>query len=246
MSSEVVRLLKADEIECRVGSINEKGVSLLLYKDARVDQRILDETFGPFSWKRSHEMIDGDLYCTVSVFDAEYDMWVSKQDVGVSANAEKEKSRASDAFKRACVNWGIGRELYSAPFIWLDAAKAKVQRKERNGKDYFYTNERFSVASISYDEEKRSITSLRVVNQRGEAVFCYGAQAENQQENEPKAMIRGITARQKTSLDKQLERTGVNIRAVLDRYHISGMEDMTPDIYKNAMNDLKKTADKAA
>ena len=109
----LVRLLNADEIECRVSYINEKGVSLLLYKDARVDQKILDETFGAFGWKRSHQCIDGNLYCTVEVFDREAGVWVSKQDVGTTGFAEKEKSQASDSFKRACFNWGIGRELYS-------------------------------------------------------------------------------------------------------------------------------------
>lgn len=90
MEQSLVRLLKADEIECRVSVINEKGVSLLLYKDARVDQRILDETFGAFGWKRSHQCIDGTLYCTVEVFDKETKQWIAKQDVGTMGYAEKE------------------------------------------------------------------------------------------------------------------------------------------------------------
>lgn len=245
MAAEMVRLLHADEIECRIGTISEKGISLLLYKDARVDQRILDETFGPYCWKRSHEVIDGDLYCTVSVFDGEYNMWISKQDVGVAANAEKEKSRASDAFKRACVNWGIGRELYSAPFIWINAAKARVQVKEKNGKHQLITNEKFSVTSINYDEEKREIIDLKISNQRGEVVFSFSTKvlSVNMQEDEKRI---GITERQRSNLNKQLERTGVNIRAVLERYEISSIDEMTAAVYKNAMNDLKKTADKAA
>ncbi len=107
-----IRLLRADEIECRASTVSEKGVSLLLYKDARVDQRILDETFGLFGWKRSHQCIDGNLYCTVEVYNKETREWISKQDVGKVGYAEKEKSQASDSFKRACFNWGIGRELY--------------------------------------------------------------------------------------------------------------------------------------
>jgi len=133
MEKNVIRLLKADEIECRVSVINEKGLSLLLYKDARVDQRILDETFGAFGWKRSHQCIDGNLYCTVEVFDKETMQWIAKQDVGTMGYTEKEKSQASDSFKRACFNWGIGRELYSAPFIWIPAGKASwVTRRKRN------------------------------------------------------------------------------------------------------------------
>ena len=87
-----IRLLRADEIECRAATVSEKGVSLLLYKDARVDQRILDETFGLFGWKRSHQCIDGNLYCTVEVCNKETGEWVSKQDVGTNGHTEKEKS----------------------------------------------------------------------------------------------------------------------------------------------------------
>ena len=41
MEQDMIRLLKADEIECRIAMINEKGLSLLLYKDAMVDNNIL-------------------------------------------------------------------------------------------------------------------------------------------------------------------------------------------------------------
>ena len=108
----MIRLLRADEIECRVSTISEKGVSLLLYKDARVDQRILDETFTPLGWQRTHQSIDGNLYCTVSIWDDAKRQWIAKQDVGTMGYTEKEKSQASDSFKRACFNIGIGRELY--------------------------------------------------------------------------------------------------------------------------------------
>ena len=130
MGQDMIRLLKADEIECRIATINEKGLSLLLYKDARVDQKILDETFGIFGWKRSHQCIDGNLYCTVEIFDKDSGEWISKQDVGTMSYSEKEKGQASDSFKRACFNWGIGRELYTAPFIWIPAGKAAVQCRE--------------------------------------------------------------------------------------------------------------------
>lgn len=78
MENNLIRLLEPNEIECRISIINEKGLSLLLYKDARVDQRILDETFGPFGWKRSHQCIDGNLYCTVEIFDQKSGEWISK------------------------------------------------------------------------------------------------------------------------------------------------------------------------
>ena len=85
MEDYKIRLLRADEIECRVGTINERGLSLLLYKDARVDQRILDEVFGIFGWKRSHQCIDGNLYCTVEIFNKETGEWIAKQDVGTTS-----------------------------------------------------------------------------------------------------------------------------------------------------------------
>ena len=106
MEKTAIRLLKAEEIECRVSVIRENGLSLLLYKDARVDQKILDETFGMFGWKRSHQSIEGNLYCTVEVYDEEKKIWVAKQDVGTTSYSEKEKGQASDSFKRACFNWG--------------------------------------------------------------------------------------------------------------------------------------------
>ena len=98
MEDVKIRLLKAGEIECRVGTISENGLSLLLYKDARADQKILDEAFGCFGWKRSHQSIDGRLYCTVEVWDGKKKEWIGKQDVGTAGSAEKEKGQASDSF----------------------------------------------------------------------------------------------------------------------------------------------------
>lgn len=145
--SLVFRPLKADEIECRVGTITENGLSLLLYKDARVDQRMLDETVGPYNWQRSHSRENAN--CTVSIWDAEKQQWISKEDTGTESNTEKEKGLASDSFKRACFNFGIGRELYSAPFIWIKAADCTI-KPGRNGKPA--CNDKFVVEKIKYTE----------------------------------------------------------------------------------------------
>jgi hypothetical protein len=112
------RDLTAEEIECRVATASDKGVSLLLYKDARCDQNILDETVGAMNWMRSHTRDNAN--CVVSLWDEKKQQWISKEDTGTESNTEKEKGLASDSFKRACVNWGIGRELYTAPFIWIN------------------------------------------------------------------------------------------------------------------------------
>lgn len=154
------RRLKASEIDVRVATVKEDGVSVLLYKDARVDQNILDETFGIFGWKRSHQEIGGRLYCTVSIKNLDTGEWISKQDVGTESYTEKEKGQASDSFKRACFNFGIGRELYTAPFIWIP--KSNVNIKD-NGNKKYTTYDRFEVKSIDYDEDG-NIISLEIVN----------------------------------------------------------------------------------
>lgn len=139
-----IRLLKSDEIECRVGTISEKGLSLLLYKDARADMKILDETFGAMNWQRQHELIGDNLYCTVRIWDESKNQWIAKMDVGTESYTEKEKGQASDSFKRACVSVGIGRELYSAPFIWIPAIKVNIQKKN----DRCVTYDKFKVKEM--------------------------------------------------------------------------------------------------
>ena len=160
------RLLKADEIDVRVATINENGASLLLYKDARCDMNILDETVGAFNWKREHARENAN--CIVSLWDEAKKEWVSKEDTGTESFTEKEKGLASDSFKRACFNWGIGRELYTAPFIYVSADKMEI--KEKNGK--YTTRDRFSVEKIVYDEN-RQISGIAIKNQKGERVFVY-------------------------------------------------------------------------
>lgn len=158
------RDLTADEIECRVQSVKANGLVLLLYKDARCDMRILDETVGAENWQREHYEVKGNMFCRVGIncvrHEAlkegltEFHEWVWKSDCGVESNTEKEKGEASDSFKRACFNWGIGRELYTAPFIWIPADKCKIE----NGKCY----DRFTVEKIQIEGKK--ITALSIIN----------------------------------------------------------------------------------
>lgn len=116
-----MRALKADEIEVRIGTINKRGVTMLLYKNARVDMAVLDEEFGQNNWQRDHKEIKGNLYCGIGIWDDDKCSWVWKWDCGTESNTEKEKGEASDAFKRAGFCWNIGRELYTAPRIFLEA-----------------------------------------------------------------------------------------------------------------------------
>lgn len=159
------RNLNANEIECRVNQINEKGLSLLLYKDARCDMNILDETVGAMNWQRKHDRDNAN--CTVSIYDSERNIWVSKEDTGVESFSQAEKGLASDSFKRACVNWGIGRELYTAPFIYIPASSCEIKQGS-NGK--WTTNTRFKVNSIGYDD-KGNIIKLVIINNKREKVF---------------------------------------------------------------------------
>jgi len=150
------RYLKAEEIDCRVQSVKPNGLVLLLYKDARVDMNILDETVGQQNWQREHYECKGNLFCKVAIKCD--DDWVWKSDCGVESFSEAQKGEASDSFKRACFNWGIGRELYTAPFTWIPAEKCKIT--EKNGRHFCY--DRFSVEKIVIENKK--ITALAIWN----------------------------------------------------------------------------------
>lgn len=149
------RPLQADEIDVRVSQVKNDGIILLLYKDARCDMNILDETVGAMNWQRSHQEIKGSLYSIVSIYDSEKGLWVSKSDCGTESRTEKEKGEASDSFKRACFNWGIGRELYTAPFIWVKADRCNIINNK--------CHDKFVVEKITYNEKKQ-ITGLSILN----------------------------------------------------------------------------------
>lgn len=157
-------LLKECDIEVRAAQVTEKGISLLLYKNARVDMSILDDIVGSENWERSHFSIDGVLYCRVSIWDEGKKAWISKEDCGVESNVEKDKGASSDSFKRACFNWGIGRELYTAPFIWINANKAEITPNSSGGKTTFKCFDKFSVEKIAYDENSGRIIGLAIRN----------------------------------------------------------------------------------
>lgn len=160
----IFRPLAASDVEIRIGQCTDNGASLLLYKDARVDMRFLDETVGPENWQCKYNTIDGKLFCSVGIkCDGE---WVWKQDVGTPSNMEADKGEASDAFKRACFRWGIGRELYTAPFIWIPSDKCTI-KQGKNGKPACY--DKFSVASMDVDDGR--ITDLVVKNAKSGAIM---------------------------------------------------------------------------
>jgi hypothetical protein len=120
--------LSIQDIDFRIQSINKGGyATILAYKDARVDQQRLDDVCTPLGWKREHSRDNHN--CIVSVWDDERKHWVGKEDTGTESNTEKDKGLASDSFKRACFNWGIGRELYDYPVIQVKLNPEEVDLK---------------------------------------------------------------------------------------------------------------------
>ena len=153
------RDLKANEIDVRIAQITDKGLSLLLYKDARVDQDILDETVGNMNWQRKHTRDNAN--CIVEIWDNNKLQWIAKEDTGTESYTEKEKGLASDSFKRACFNWGIGRELYTAPFIWIPSDKCNITK---NSQGKLTCKDKFVVDAIEITD--KVITGLAIKNFR--------------------------------------------------------------------------------
>lgn len=163
--SFMFRPLRTDEIECRIQQVKPNGLILLLYKDARCDQNILDETVGPYNWMRSHSRDNAN--CIVSIWDDNKQQWISKEDTGTESNTEAQKGLASDSFKRACFNWGIGRELYTSPFIWIKPEFYEC-------KDGKHVYDKFRVKQIEYTDTG-TIKMLVIENgTKGKECFWYG------------------------------------------------------------------------
>ena len=172
------RKLNADEIEVRVKQVGEKGATALLYKTARTDMQLLDETVGADAWSCDYKEIKGNLFCGITIDG------VTKWDCGIESREDNEgnekKGEASDAFKRAGFRWGIGRELYTSPFIWLNT------KTEKNSKGAWVVADfaTFSVNSIGYEGNR--ISSLSIVNDKNGAVVYTFPRGGKQSHDEPK------------------------------------------------------------
>ena len=185
------RPLNANEIEIRVGTTVKqkengkvakdeygndkiKGFFLLLYKNARVDQVVLDETVGTFNWQCKYYQVKNTMVCSVGIYNEERGEWLWKDNGGDDDfNTEQVKAELSDSFKRACFNWGIGRELYYAPKIYVATNTNNT------------TGAHYSVKQIQYDNNKR-ITRLVIINDSTkDVVYTYGVKGE-EQDTQPK------------------------------------------------------------
>lgn len=238
------RLLNADEIECRIGTIKGNGCTLLLYKDARVDMKILDETYGVGNWQRTHEVINGNLFCNIELWNDKINQWVKKQDVGTESYTEKEKGEASDSFKRAGFNVGIGRELYTSPFIWI---QPRQDMKPYNTEDIkgeeaneFYeykqgayaTKTTFKVTAFGCDEN-RVINRLTIEDNKGNRRF-YMIPIEEQKE-----MSELIV-----KVNDLLEQTNTDRDKFYKYYKVTSNAEMTLEQLRDAVSRLKEKENK--
>ena len=249
------RGLRPDEIEVRVGSISAKGASLLLYKDARCDMNILDETYGVTGWQRKHEVINGNLYCGIGIYNKDINEWVWKWDCGTESYTEKEKGEASDSFKRAAFNIGIGRELYTAGFTFVQCPT----QKKTTGKGYDLVNPyQFSgayVSDIKYKEteHKREITGLVIKDSKGVTLYSKFAptgdkptqtdrptEAPNEMPDADVQAIKGKTIDKVKleSLQKELDRTGVKTMQIVKEYAIPSLMGLRLEQYVELMKRL--------
>ena len=175
----MARRLNADEIECRVSQVSANGCSLLLYKTARVDRAILEELYGN-RWQNDFKVIDGKMYGGIGIYDTELKEWLWRWDCGSESNTEAEKGQASDCFKRAGFKWGIGVELYTAPFIW---ANVPTQKNEK-GK-YVLTDKyaKFTVKEIGYSDSG-NINKLVIVDNHNNEIYKLGAKSKPKKNND--------------------------------------------------------------
>lgn len=233
------RALRADEVECRVQMVKGNGLTLLLYKDARVDQNVLDETVGSECWQKRYEVVNGNLFCSVGIRvyweDEKKSEWIWKQDVGVESYSDKEKGEASDAFKRAAFCWGIGRELYTAPFIWIDAGHCKITQDNNR----YVCRDRFNVRDMEVVDGK--ITALTIANQAGTPVFIYGNSKKQEKAITIAATPAKIGEAELKILQAELARTGVSEEQIKGSYKVSRLEDMTDQQYNSCKKRLAAT-----
>lgn len=225
------RALRADEIDVRIGTVSAKGATFLLYKNARVDMSILDETVGAMNWQRHHTRENAN--CIVSIWDSEKMEWISKEDTGTESNTEAEKGLASDSFKRACTNWGIGRELYESPFVFI---KTDTQRKQ-NGKGYEladpYQFQGIRVKEIEYKEveKKRVVSKLVIVDKNNNVLYSYGADTITSKV----APIKKRTARDE--LVAYCKEHNIDMTMVASGFDLN--RDATEEQFEKALKELK-------
>lgn len=245
------RPLKASEIKIRVDRITKKGAWLLLYKDARVDMDMLDETVGPENWQRSHKGINNNLFCGVSIWSTEKNQWVYKDDVGTETFTAKEKGESSDSFKRACVNWGIGRELYTAPNIFAPCETEPKDPKDPKCK-VFYLKDAHCLNDISVSHiltVDGRIKELAVVDKKGMVIFSNMGKSKRpvdptEPEDDDIDINAKINSAQKSALVIRLEKLKYPEQKICDNYGLKTLGDMTIVQLADCSGQLTRIEDK--
>ena len=247
MAEMIFRKLTAKDVEARVQSCDENGFTLLLYKNARVDQNILDETFTPFGWQNKYEELKGNVYCSIGIKNADGE-WIWKSNCGTESNTEKEKGEASDSFKRAGFNWGIGRELYTAPKTKI---KGHTTKTSRNGKDVYVPEYyAFDVVEMEVsDDFPRRITALTIIGKsmqggyHEDEIFSWTDKNQHRKQipmlkDEPKA-----TPKQLEILKKVY--TGDNLAKLLELNGITAVEELPMVKANDLVGKLQKKTERA-
>ena len=223
------RTLKASEIDVKPQTVKENGFSLLLYKNARVDMDVLDETVGPMNWQRKHSRENAN--CIVSIYDEDKKIWVEKEDTGTESFTEKEKGLASDSFKRACFNWGIGRELYTSPFIWI--SDSKYIKKNKEGK--LTLTDKFSVKEITVVD--KVITELEIIDSKGVVVFSSKVKKAKKEQDRAQEYLNsrnGMIEKLKENLSSD------KLKRMLTAYKVEELWQMTDEQLKEACEKIFK------
>ena len=239
-----VRGVDTDEKDRRVGNVSQRGATLLLYKNARVDMALLDQVVGPMNWQRDHKEVKGNMYCGIGIEGD--DGWVWKWDCGTESNTEAEKGESSDSFKRAGFNWGLGRELYTAPLIFINCeTEAEGYKYKLKNKSEFYDTK---VSKIEYEDYNgsRRISKLEITR-KGKVIYSWQSDTEI-----VNMMKEGETALASEDLKKGLKalckQKGVTQRWMLQA--IGSDPDhptpMTQAEYGSAMNILMELPDAQA
>ena len=241
----IFRLLKADEIEVKVKQVTEKGAVALLYKTARIDMDLLDELFGAGGWECDYKEIKGNLYCGIGVKVDGTTVW--KWDCGIESREDGEgnekKGEASDAFKRAGTKWGVGRELYTSPFIFLNVETVQSGKDSKGNPKYKLANfPTFDVAEIGYDNN-RKINKLVIKDNRGKTVFTYGVKQADKPEQETLTTISSSCAEWDVAMLEFISEGG-NPEAFAKYCHKERAEQLTVEELRYGTS-LKREARKA-
>lgn len=230
------RALNPDEIDVRISEVSKSGngLSLLLYKNARCDMSILDETATPLGWQREHYECKGNLFCRVGIKGD--DGWVWKSDAGKESNYEAEKGEASDSFKRACFNWGIGRELYTAPRIWISNDKCNIKENSRGGYACYDT---FSVVKVVIENHQLKAIAIRN-DKTKKNVFIWQSEDFKKQPKLPSTRKNNPLLKEVSELRKQCVSIGIKDKGLssweVSRFQTANSLNWTNDQLTEAKN----------